>query len=168
MLDQCQLLPSRCLPSWAYGPTSRLWQVALPTKHGHLVWEFEALPPDDNLSAGCHGVIRVEGRVPHHHLVHDGSHRPPVAFHAIPLLQQHLRSNVVWGAYGRVGLQRYRSSSSTAVQSRWRTAVKDAAALGSCSCQLGAQVSTCSRAMAHWLVLQMPICNSLQVATQVC
>ena len=118
-----------------YGPANWLWQAALPTKQGHLVWEFEALPPVDNLSASCHGVIGVEGRVPHHHLVHDGSHRPPVALHAITLLQQHLRRNVVWGAHGRVGLQQYSSSSSGAVQPRWRTAVKAAAALGSCSCE---------------------------------
>mmetsp|Transcript_220 Transcript_220/g.858 ORF Transcript_220/g.858 Transcript_220/m.858 type:complete len:457 (-) Transcript_220:283-1653(-) len=41
--------------------------------------------PVDNLLARGHGVLRVEGRVAHHHLEHDGAHAPPVALQAVTL-----------------------------------------------------------------------------------
>mmetsp|Transcript_2659 Transcript_2659/g.8068 ORF Transcript_2659/g.8068 Transcript_2659/m.8068 type:complete len:421 (-) Transcript_2659:254-1516(-) len=58
--------------------------------------------PVDNLLARGHGVLRVEGRVAHHHLEHDGAHAPPVALQAVTLLQQDLRRDVVRGSHRAV------------------------------------------------------------------
>mmetsp|Transcript_949 Transcript_949/g.2535 ORF Transcript_949/g.2535 Transcript_949/m.2535 type:complete len:283 (-) Transcript_949:444-1292(-) len=72
-------------------------------RHGHLRGELEEEAPVDNLAACSERVVRVERRVAHQHFKHDGADAPPVALHAVPLLQQHLWGNVVWRANGGEG-----------------------------------------------------------------
>mmetsp|Transcript_13645 Transcript_13645/g.33562 ORF Transcript_13645/g.33562 Transcript_13645/m.33562 type:complete len:577 (-) Transcript_13645:349-2079(-) len=68
-------------------------------RHRHLVGEAQVRAPVDDLAARGERVVAVEGRVAHHHLKHDGAQRPPVALHAVPLLEQHLGRDVVGRAH---------------------------------------------------------------------
>ena len=62
--------------------------------------ESKVGPPIHNLSARGHGIVTVKGREPHHHLIRNRAHTPPITLHAVSLLHQHLWRYVVWSAHG--------------------------------------------------------------------
>ena len=70
-----------------------------------LLGELERRAELHDLLSCLLGRLRVEGRVPHDHLVQDHAQRPPVAFQAVASLEEHLWRHVVGRPHPRPHLR---------------------------------------------------------------